>query len=50
MITGTLLEIWVRDPGSEIWDPENAIPDPDPGFKKHQILDRSSNYYAILFP
>ncbi len=50
------LEIWVRDPGSEIWHLEKAIPDPDPGVKKYRILERNtekvsslSHYYVILF-
>jgi hypothetical protein len=29
-----LSEMRVGDLGSEIWDPEKLIPDPDPGFKK----------------
>ncbi len=34
-----LSEMRVGDLGSEIWDPEKLIPDPDPGSKKHRILD-----------
>jgi hypothetical protein len=54
---GTLLEKLVTDPGSEIWDPEKAIPDPNPRVKKHRNLDRnngkmysSSHHYTFLFP
>ncbi len=51
------LEIWVRDPGSEIWDSEKAIPDPNPRVKLKgtgtwtvTMEKSSSHHYAILFP